>query len=109
MSISQGLRKGWRQGGQSLPRSSGPGPGANTHGAYSLCCVGRCACLGGLGTELSLSEYRKQLSQGGWSTWAGSLARCLGMRLGVVGSGGPGEGAEEVRRRPGGAERAAGH
>lgn len=71
-----------------------------------LCGALRLPRPGDLGTELSLSEHRKQLSQGGWSAWARSLARCLGMRLGGVGPGDPGEGPEEVRPRPGGAERA---
>lgn len=103
-------REGDRVAG--MPRSTGPGFGTNTRGRGCLqsvlCGVLRQPRPGGLGTEHSLSEHRKQPSQGGWSTWAGSLARCLGMRLGGGGSwrcrgrtrGGQ---TQARRRRPGGA------
>lgn len=54
---------------------------------------------GGLGTEPSLSELRKQLGRGGWSTWP-ELGQLPGKE---AGAGDPGE---ALRRRPGRAGRA---
>lgn len=111
------LREGGTQGWQRVPRSTGPGLGTGTWrgGGPAVCAVGGGLVVWGQ-SSLCLSTG-SSWAQGGWSTWPGNLAGCLGMRQGwggvagwggVVHSGVPWEGPEKVRRKLGGAERTAG-
>lgn len=86
MPISMVLREGWRQGWHSVPRSTGPGLGTKRHGGGgAVCAVWGALGLpgpGGLGTELSLSERRKQLGSGRMEHMAGEFGRMPGNETG---------------------------
>ena len=101
------LREGGTHGWQRVPRSIGPGLGTDTWRDGGCCSLCRGGWPGSLGTELSLSEYRKQLGLGRMEHMAREFGWMPGNEAGL-GRGGRVRGEWCVLEFPGKAPRRSG-